>query len=135
MADHRPVFNERNYKRIAFVFQQPVTTSGVKGLAYLPTLDELNNYFYEEQQAWEKAGITYSLNLNGQPWPQGFNKVPAAQKVKKVAVELKGSIELIRDLVDQYADFIFWEDVKLSVKSSSPNNPLTVTVNGAMYAR
>ncbi|MDX1668909.1 MAG: type 4b pilus protein PilO2 [Limnobacter sp.] len=135
LTDHRPVFNERNYKRIAFVFQNQVDITGVPGMQALPKLQELSDYFYEEQQAWSKAGIGYTLNLQGKPWPAGFKKVPPAQKLKRIDIEFKGSLEMVTDLVEQYADYVFWEDVKLSVKANSPTNPLTVTASGAMYAR
>lgn len=128
------VTNPSNFKVLNFTFNYEHPVTGVSNLNNLSMKPAMQQFLFNEQQAWAKAGFNNTVKASGELWPAGFKNIPDNQSVFKYPVIVTGSLPIIRDFLSRYNNDIFWNTVEVNVDPSNTEKPVEIQLQGAFYA-
>ncbi|MFP5483689.1 MAG: hypothetical protein ACLGGW_10495, partial [Gammaproteobacteria bacterium] len=124
----------KDVNKLKFSFSYDMATRGIQQLQDLPKKQEASELLYLEQQAWQKAGIQFKVDTQGQTWPTGFKSIPPNVSVNRHATEVTGSLTLIKDFLDRYPSGIYWNQISMKIEPKNLDAAVMVTLKGALYA-
>jgi hypothetical protein len=132
--DTRPVINRADTQKINFVHTTRTDLSGVSQWSQLPDKKTLSNLLYDEQQVWKKAGLLYSLDVQGSRWPAGFDQVDENKSLARHTVRITGPDTLIRNFLEDYDGMVFWDQLRINVQTFDVKQAVVFELQGAFYA-
>jgi hypothetical protein len=124
----------KNVNKLKFSFQYDMAPKGIEKLQDLPDKQTASDLLYLEQQAWQKAGIQFKVDTQGQVWPAGFKSIPPNVAVNRHATEVTGSLTLMKDFLDRYPAGIYWNQISMAIQPTNLDAAVMVTLKGALYA-
>lgn len=124
----------KNVNKLKFSFSYDMPAKGIEQLNNLPDKKTASDLLYLEQQAWQKAGIEFKVDTQGQTWPAGFKSIPPNVSVNRHATEVTGSLTLMKDFLDRYPTGIYWNQVSMAIQPTNLDAAVMVTLKGALYA-
>jgi outer membrane protein assembly factor BamD (BamD/ComL family) len=124
----------KDVNKLKFSFSYDMASRGIQQLQDLPKKQEASELLYLEQQAWQKAGIQFKVDTQGQTWPTGFKSIPPNVSVNRHATEVTGSLTLMKDFLDRYPSGIYWNQISMKIEPKNLDAAVIVTLKGALYA-
>jgi hypothetical protein len=124
----------KDVNKLKFSFSYEMAPEGIQRLQDLPKKQEASELLYLEQQAWQKAGIQFKVDTQGQTWPTGFKSIPPNVSVNRHATEVTGSLTLMKDFLDRYQSGIYWNEISMKIEPKNLDAAVMVTLKGALYA-
>lgn len=129
-----PSINPAATDKISFGFTYGFKASGLQKPSQLQQRQKMFDLLYDEQQAWGKAGVSYRLDLTGQVWPAGYDKVPRSTAVLRYPIEFSGEPQLVIDFLNRYGSLAYYENLRIDVNLASLTKAIKISVKGAFYA-
>lgn len=113
---------------------QKLVLSGVSAFDELPDAASLKQLLFDEQQIWQGAGVSHVLDINGSTWPAGSEPVAGQAALRRHSVTITAPVNLIRNVLQDYAGLAWWNRMRIHVKPFDANNLVMVELQGAFYA-
>jgi hypothetical protein len=124
----------KDVNKLKFSFSYDMTPKGIDSLQDLPGKQTASDLLYLEQQAWQKAGLKFKVDTQGQTWPAGFKSIPPNVSVNRHAAEVTGSLTLMKDFLDRYPSGVYWNQISMKIEPKNLDAAVMVTLKGALYA-